>query len=314
MAYSAGDTILDDEYNAFANSSSDPFGLNHIGGTGSTIYGLGEATISAVSAGATVTASQWNTLFTAMGVIAGHTGDSLTSTTAVSSGDAIAIKAALIADLATLAASVAAGSPSTSNLTTSGTLQSPASSSTWYGSFTTEVTATFANANKMRHFFNAGGKIRIDPVRTGNGQASATGKDSEWDAIYNAVGNFDIAATTCTRSGTGETQTTFANTTGFHDLSTGYTTLLHITSDSYPYTSNSCKIEAKLNAAVGTATIMTIKITSTDGAADYTYEDGTTPYRNGQHEHRLISINTTTGSLTNAHAPSGTGVASNTTT
>src|SRR6056300_1213613 len=109
MAYVAGDTILDDEYNAFANSSSDPFGLNHIGGTGSTIYGLGEATISAVSAGATVTASQWNTLFTAMDVIAGHTGDSLTSSAAVSSGDPVAIKSALITDLATLAASVAAG-------------------------------------------------------------------------------------------------------------------------------------------------------------------------------------------------------------
>jgi len=314
MAYTAGDTILDDEYNAFANSSSDPFGLNHIGGTGSTIYGLGESTISAVSAGATVTASQWNTLFTAMDVIAGHTGDTLSSTAAVSSGDAVAIKSALITDLATLAASVAAGCTSTSNLTTSSTLQNPQSSSTWYGSFTTEVSATFANADKMRHFFNAGGKIRIDPIRIGNGQGSATGKDSEWDAIYNAVGNFDIAATTCTRSGTGETQTTFANTTGFHDLGTGYTTLLQITSDSYPYTSNNCKIEAKLNASVGTATIMTIKITSTDGAADYTYNDGTTPYRNGQHEHRLISINTTTGSLTNAHAPSATAVVSNSTT
>ena len=314
MAYVAGDTILDDEYNAFANNSESPFGLNHIGGTGSTIYGLGEATISAVSAGATVTASQWNTLFTAMDVIAGHTGDSLTSSAAVSSGDPVAIKSALITDLATLAASVAAGCPATSNLTTSSTLQNPQSSSTWYGSFTTEVSATFANADKMRHFFNAGGKIRIDPVRIGNGQGSATGKDSEWDAIYNAVGNFDIAATTCTRSGTGETQTTFANTTGFHDLGTGYTTLLQITSDSYPYTSNNCKIEAKLNAAVGTATVITIKITSTDGAADYTYNDGTTPYRNGQHEHRLISIDTTTGSLTNAHAPSSTAVVSNTTT
>mgnify|MGYP001255973357 CR=1 FL=1 len=95
MAYTAGDTILDDEYNAFANNSSSPFGMNHIGGTGSGIYGLGESAISAVSAGATVTASQRNTLFTAMGTVAGHTGDSLTSTAAVSSGDAIAIKSAL---------------------------------------------------------------------------------------------------------------------------------------------------------------------------------------------------------------------------
>jgi hypothetical protein len=313
MAYTAGDTILDDEYNDFVGKATSPFGINHTGGTGALQYGLGESAVTTVSAGGTINASQWNSLFTAMDTVAAHTGDTLTSAAAVSAGDTIAIKSALIADLATLAASVAAGCTGTANLTTSGTLQNPQSSATWYGSFTTEVSATFANANKMRHFFNAGGKIRIDPVRISNGAGSATGKDSEWDAIYNAVGNFDIAATTCTRSGTGETQTTFANTTGFHDLSTAYTTLLHITSDSYPYTSNSCKIEAKLNAAVGTATVMTIKTTSTDGAADFTFNDGTTPYRNGQHEHRLISINTTTGSLTNAHAPSSTAVVSNTT-
>ena len=319
MAYTAGDTILDDEYNAFANNSSSPFGMNHIGGTGSGIYGLGESAISAVSAGATVTASQWNTLFTAMSTVAGHTGDSLTSTAAVSSGDAIAIKSALATDLATLAASVAGGCTGTSALSTSSTLQNPQSSANWYGSFTTEVSATFANADKMRHFFNAGGKIRIDPIRIGNGAGSATGKDNEWDAIYNAIGNFDIAATTCSRSGSGETQTTFANTTGFHDLGTGYTTLLHITSDTYPYTSNSCKIEAKLDAAVGTAVTITVKITSNDGASDFTYTSGnlsgqgTTNYRNGQHEHRLISIDTTTASLTNAHAPSSTATVSNTT-
>ena len=33
MAYSAGDTILDDEYNNFVNASSTPFGINFIGGT-----------------------------------------------------------------------------------------------------------------------------------------------------------------------------------------------------------------------------------------------------------------------------------------
>jgi hypothetical protein len=34
MAYTAGDTILDDEYNAFVGSSSDPYGYNHFAGTG----------------------------------------------------------------------------------------------------------------------------------------------------------------------------------------------------------------------------------------------------------------------------------------
>ena len=137
MAYQAGDPILDDEYNTFVNNSSSPFGLNHFAGTGSTVYGLGESAVATVSAGDTINASHWNTLFTNMSTIAGHTGDTLTSRSAVSAGDAIAIKNAVATDLATLAASVAAGCPSTSAVTTSSTLQNPQSSSTWTGTFTT---------------------------------------------------------------------------------------------------------------------------------------------------------------------------------
>jgi hypothetical protein len=319
MAYTAGDKILDDEYNTFINSSSSPYGYNHFAGTGTGEYGLGETPVDTVSATATINASNWNTLFTNMSTIAGHTADTLTTRTAVSAGDTIQIKAAVETDLATLAASVAAGCPDTTALTTSGILQQPASSSTWTGSFTTQVSATFSSADEMRFFFNAGGSLRIDPIRTGNGGVDgASGKDSAWDALYNAVGNFDVKATTCTRSGTGETQDTFANTTGFHDLTTGYTTLLQLSDADYPYTANNIKIEAKLDAAVGTATVMTFQITATDGSAEFTFNDGSADneaYRNGTHEHRLYSVNTTTaGGLANAYSPSTTATVSNTTT
>lgn len=319
MAYVAGDTILDDEYNTFVNNSSSPFGLNHFAATGALEYGLGESAVATVSAGSTIQASQWNALFTGMDTIAGHTGDTLTSRSAVSAGDAIAIKAAVATDLATLAASVAGGSVNTSALTTSATLQAPASSSTWFGSFTTQVSATFSSADQMRFFFNAGGRIRIDPIRTGNGGVSgASGKDGNWDNLYNAVGNFDIRSKTCLRSGTGETQDSFASSTGFYDLTTGYTTLLQLSDDSYPYTSNNIKIEAKLDAAPGTAVTMTIQITATDGATDYTFNDASADneaYRNGTHEHRLISLDpNTSAGLANSYAPSSSAIVSNSTT
>ena len=318
MAYSAGDTILDDEYNRFANGSDSPFGWNHFAGTGSTVYGLGESHISTVSAGGLVTAAQWNTLLTNIDTVAGHTGDTMTSRSAVSAGDAIAIKAAVATDLATLAASVAAGCPNTSAVTTSGTLQAPASSSTWYGTFTTEISATFSSADVFRHFFNAGGRIRIDPVRTGNGgQSGASGKDSAWDNLNNAVGNLDIGNTASTRSGSGETLDTNGLALGAHDLTTSYQTILQLSDDTYPYTANNIKFEAKINAAVGSATIITIKTTSTDGSADLTFNDNSadnTAYRNGTHEHRLISVNTTTGGgLANAYSPASTNIVSNTT-
>ena len=323
MAYTAGDTILDDEYNGFVSNSSSPFGINHIGGTGSAQYGLGESSVSTVAAGNTVNASQWNALFTAMDTVAGHTGVSISSTTSKSAGDSIAIISALTTDLASLATAVAGGSTGTSATTTSSALQTASSSSTWYNSFTTELSATFANANKMRHFFNAGGKIRVIADRTGSGTAGDGGGqsiDPAWDNLNSSVGNLDIASQSSTRSGSGETVNTNGLALGFHDLTTSYQTILQMNDDTYPYASNSLKIEAKLNAAVGSATVITVKITATDGTTNTTYSSNNTSnidsqaYRNGQHRHRLFSIDTTTASLTNAHAPSSTSTVSNTTT
>ena len=100
MAYATGDKILDDEYNTFVNSSTSPYGYNHFAGTGATVYGLGQTAISTVDAANdnTITATQWNTLFTGMDNIANHTNDTLTSTAARSAGDSIAAISALEAN------------------------------------------------------------------------------------------------------------------------------------------------------------------------------------------------------------------------
>jgi len=270
MAYQAGDTILDDQYNTFVNSSSSPFGYNHFAGTGSGEYGLGQTEIATVTGGATtITASQWNTLFTAMDNIANHTNDTLTSRSLVSAGDTIAIKAAVEADLATLAASVAAGSPNATALDTSAALQTVTTAAEgWDTSATQEVSVTFASADTMRHFFNAGGKVR---VTVGTSQVVTDAKDTAFADLGTALGNIDIAAQSTARSGSGETLTENGLANGFHDLGTGYTTLITLTSDNTNYTSNTVSIAAKLDAAVGTATVMTIKMTATDPADDTQY-------------------------------------------
>jgi len=270
MAYSAGDTILDDEYNAFVNNSTSPFGYNHFAGPGSGEYGLNQSTIATVSAGDTVAASSWNALFTGMDNIANHTNDSITSSS-VSAGDTVAIRSALIADLASLAAEVAAGSTSATALGTNA-VGSSTNAATWNSTSTIERSVTFANNNTMRAFFNAGGKIRVDPT-------CVTGIDGDKDTVFNdltttAIGNLDIGAHASTRSGSGETLTTNGLGNGFHDLGTGYTTIIKLTSDNSGYTSNTVEISAKLDAAVGSATVITIKMVSTDAAADDTYSSG----------------------------------------
>ena len=322
MAYTAGDTILDDEYNAFVNNSSSPFGYNHFAGTGSAQYGLGQSAISTVSAGGTVNASQWNALMTGITNIANHTNDTMTSRSAVSSGDTVAILAAVAADLATLAASVAGGSTSATALTTSSAKQTSSSSSTWTGSHTVEHSVTFSDANKMRHFFNAGGKIRVAKSRTGNGATGggATTKDSNWTNLYAALGNIDIASQASTRSGSGETLTTNGLANGFHDLGTGYTHIIRLTEATSPYTGNYIDVHAKLNASVGSATIMTVKTTANDGAADNTYTSGNTsgvdatPDRNGTHRAQIFVTSVTNAQgLSSAIAESSTAVVSNST-
>jgi len=269
MAYLAGDTILDDQYNTFVNNAISPFGYNHFAGTGSGEYGLGQTPIATVTAGDTVLASHWNSLFTGMDNIANHTNDTLTSRGIVSAGDTIAIKAAVEADLATLAASVAAGSPNATALTTSAALQTVTTASEgWDTSATQEVSVTFADADTMRHFFNAGGKVR---VTVGTTQGSTNPKDQAFIDLGTALGNIDIGAQSTTRSGSGETLTTDGLANGFHDLGTGYTSLIKLTSDNSNYTSNTVEISAKLDAAVGTAVTMTIKMDATDPADDSQY-------------------------------------------
>jgi hypothetical protein len=94
MAYTAGDTILDDEYNNFVNASSSPYGINYIAGTGTGNVGLGQTELATTSAGTTITAAQWNSLFTLMNNTANHTNDSITSATARTAGDPVAAIAA----------------------------------------------------------------------------------------------------------------------------------------------------------------------------------------------------------------------------
>ena len=317
MGYVAGEKILDDEYNTFVNSSSSPFGYNHFAGTGSGAYGLGQTTIPTIGAGDTITASQWNTLFTAMDNIANHTNDTLTTRSQVSAGDTIAIKAAVEADLATLAASVAAGSPNATALTTSSALQTVTTAAEgWDTSATQEVSVTFADADKMRHFFNAGGKVR---VTVGTTQASTDPKDQAFIDLGTAIGNLDIGAQSTTRSGSGEGLTTDGLANGFHDLTTSYTTLIKLTSDNTNYTSNTVEIQAKLDAAVGTAVTMTIKMIATDPASDSQYTSPNTssvPAAVKDTPKMVTTLFTldpnTSEGLGTGHAPSSTATVSNT--
>ena len=272
MGYAAGSSILDDEYNDFVNSSSSPFGYNHFAGVGALNYGLNQTELPTVPAGDTVRAASWNALFTGLDNIANHTNVSITASS-VSAGDTIKIRSALITDLANLATAVAGGSTSATAIGTNA-VGSSTNSATYNDTSTIERSVTFSSNANLRAFFNAGGFIRIDP-------SCVTGIDGSKDDVFNdltvnAIGNLDLKSQSTTRSGSGETLTTNGLSNGVYDLGTGYTVLIKLTSDNTGYTSNTVEISAKLNAAIASATVITIKMVSVDAADDTTFTAGNT--------------------------------------
>ena len=281
MGYVAGETILDDEYIAFVNSSSSPFGINHIMGTGSGNQGLGQSTIGVVNAGDTITAAQWNALFTAMDNVANHTNVSLTSTAQRAAGDPVAIVSALVSDIASLSTAVAGGSTGAlvgGGLTAGSEDSSRVASAVYDESHVVEESFTFDGGDEARFFFNAGGKIRVS---VSNNAAGSTGRDTAMNAVITALGNFDIGATASTRSGSGELIVTNGLAKGYFDFTTSYQTLIKLADDEGTYTSQTIfiQVEAKCGAGAhadargNTGNVVTVKVTCSvnDGSSETDY-------------------------------------------
>tara|TARA_B100000282_G_scaffold157393_1_gene113544 strand:- start:1771 stop:2760 length:990 start_codon:yes stop_codon:yes gene_type:complete len=227
MAYSAGDTILDDEYNTFATGNAAGTGdtsaasINTIWGEGTGDAGYGQSNVvSAVSAGNTITATQWTTLLARLNSIRQHQGTSINiSSFSVSAGDAIAIINNLSADITTLYnARTTAASANISETTTAHNF-----TSSWKASCTATSTVTFTGGDEARYFFNAGGYIKLNPSLS-----DSTGRNAQWAHLLDEVGDLKLLASTFTRSFSNNTSgygpggdnspTTHLSTTGYYDL------------------------------------------------------------------------------------------------
>lgn len=257
MTYSVGGLIQATDYNGFASTTTNG-NVNAIWGTGAGNYGYGQSTtLSTVSAGGTVTATQWADLVNRISSIGSHTGVTITSRTAPVAGNTITILNNVATDLTNLYTSRA-------NAVSSGSTISPATGTWWQATntpnsawtITTTHTMTFANANAARYFFNSGGLVKWDVAKTSTG----TEADTEWNdlaetltgTIYLSGANTahsinGTAYTGTTKSGGTGTPTTLNTTVGFYNLTTVATTLYDQFADSSPYTSDHIRIQAAVN-------------------------------------------------------------------
>jgi hypothetical protein len=277
MAYTAGNTILDDHYNIFATGNAAGSGdhsvanINTIWGTGTGDKGYGQSTtLSSVSAGGSVTATQWTNLFSRLTSIANHQGTSITALTNPSAGNTIDAKANLSANLSSCftnrrnAASV--GSDITSGGARTGT-------AVWFTETLVTYTVTFGSNEKAESYFNAGGTIRISSARSGG---TSNNKNTEWTDLCSVIGTVAISggSGSATIAGTAYTGTnkiggggatpTINSNYGFHDSTTSEVEIFKQYADTAPYTANYIRMTLTDNGAG----VVTIRVKYRDDAAD----------------------------------------------
>ena len=241
MAYSTGGTILDNHYNDFVNDAAN--NLNNVWGTGTGDAGYGQTnTLSTVSAGATVTATQWSTFLDRLEDAAAHQGSSITTYPGPTTGETISALAAISSDLAT----------TTTNRTdhggTHGTQAASTASSSGAGTWSVDTVhifnINFDGGNEVRHFFNAGGEIWITVTSSTGGN----NKELDWeDLLETDVGMFKLKANSVARTGSGTIDTEM---NGYYAMTASSSnTLFKMFSNGSPYTANYFQVACNPGAA-----------------------------------------------------------------
>jgi hypothetical protein len=279
MTYTQGSLIEASDYNGFVNASAN--NINKVWGTGTGDSGWGQTAISTVSAGGTVTATQWATLVANLATAGQQTSSTLTSRTQPVAGNTIAILANVATDINTITnnrgnAAASGTTIGTFSGTTSKTTATGSGQNAWTITFT--HTVTFPSADQARYFFNAGGLVKIMFGKSSTG----TDHDPDWNTFAGQCGNIflsgyvrDVAQTIAGQSytgvtrlgGTGGTQTTLATTTGFYDLSTSAVTLFQLNNITAPYEPEFIRLQASVNSNT-TPTVLTLTtVWSDDGTS-----------------------------------------------
>ena len=269
MTYSAGGLIQATDYNGFVSTTAGA-NVNATWSTGATTSGWGQTALGTVSAGGTVTATQWAQLVNTLASMGSQTGTTITSRSAPTAGQTITALAAVNTDLTNCynnrGNAVASGTAyGTFTGTTSKTTATGSGATGWTITFT--HTVTFPSADQARYFWNAGGIVKVQYGKSSTG----TDIDPDWNTFAGYCGSINItgraqtiaaqAYTGTTRlGGTGGTQTTLATATGWYALTPGAaaTNLFQLNNSNAPYTGEYILTTAAVNAG---STVLTLTTT-----------------------------------------------------
>lgn len=217
MTYSSGNTILAADYNSFVSTVNTVIGNSASYRSGS---GYGQTSLSTVSASATVSASSWATLMTAVTNAATHQGTSINIGSNPSTSDTIEALdgstsgsgtlnlSSAVSDISTNANNVDASQQTTvagSAVSTRGSTWGTGASET----ITAEIYSQFASQAALDGFFNTGGEIHL----TFQHASGSTAQDNDWRDIFNnKIGTLKLGKTSTTRTGSSGTLAAFGYT------------------------------------------------------------------------------------------------------
>lgn len=294
MSYSPGQTILAADFTAFRGSiaPNSPYGSPSaatqkiaalIGvGYGNRGYGQTSTTLNGVSTGDVITASTWNALFSAMGLINSHTGSALMMPPSVVAGAVIQALNGTSGrpDIPTLVTTLDSNRLlySIGQMSLSSQLSSTRTTS-WSTTVTHEFTVSFGSEDTARYFFNTGGQIYASASRTGG---SATTLNNAMTVMLSTMGTIKVGASSTTYTGTGGT----VYPIGYYGLTNSYQTLFTHTGGPYSYSYGYSNISYTLKARAesisgingGNGSTMRFQAIFSTGLPSYSYPyslDGT---------------------------------------
>jgi hypothetical protein len=169
-------------------------------------------------------------------------------------------------------------------------------STSWNTLVVCEVTATFANADLCRWFFNSGGQIRIQSSRI---DGTSNAQNNDWSSLTTAAGMQAFGSQTPSAG--------FSPMNGqnFYRLTNSYQNFYSLSS-SAPYSANSYNLDAKCDVADnsgGTATTVFIRVRFVD---NYTDPGPLGPPFTGDDVDGTLTVTVTEKRATGPLVPSGT--------
>ena len=249
MTYSSGNTILATDYNTFVGTVNTVIGpaASYQSGTG-----YGQSTLSTVSATATIGASEWANLITAVKTAATHQGTIIDlPSTNPSAGDTIEALDGTTAGGTTYDLSAAVSSINANKDNVDAAQQSTIAGSatstratTWGSGDTTidcEYYVQFADRTAAEAFFNTGGEVHLT-FQHPNG---ATAQDVDWRSIFSTkIGTLKLGKDYTSRTGSSGVTPAF----GYTGLTSTYQNIFTGTNiGGGAYGANDVTVQAKLD-------------------------------------------------------------------